>query len=152
MSLIRLGTSSVRGNSSSNSSDPWVEKDHGENVQTMQLGNDEDALKEPSDLFEDALNRAHEDSNGKHTYSCLRLSRKILQSLNSIEIFIVEYPTKAVRNKYYKNMIPEIRIHYSPNCRKFFHEDDFEFECLKKGWCPFCRCIEEETAEKQNDI
>lgn len=105
------------------------------------------------DLFELALNRqasygptstaGHRSSTAQ--YRVLELDARVLASLNPSEVFIVKYPSPLVRAKFYKNMIPEIKIHLSPHCRRFFHEEDFEFEYLKAGHCPCCRVREVEA-------
>jgi intraflagellar transport protein 122 len=105
------------------------------------------------DLFEAALNRqANYVGGAGHRsqiaeYKVLQIDEKTLASLNPNDIFIVKYPTKALRYKFYKNMIPEIKVHFSPHCRRFFHEEDFEFEYLKTGVCPCCRLPEMDTPE-----
>ncbi|KDO34835.1 hypothetical protein SPRG_00896 [Saprolegnia parasitica CBS 223.65] len=34
--------------------------------------------------------------------------------------------------------MPDIKVHVSPSCRMFFHEDDFEVEHLRQGCCTYC--------------
>lgn len=111
-----------------------------------------------SDLFEQALNK-QAGSGGSRTghrstvaqYRVLQLDERTLLSLQPNEVFIVKYPTPARRNQYYKNMIPEIKIHLSPHCRRFFHEDDFELEYLKHGHCPCCRVTELDAPDQDGD-
>lgn len=111
----------------------------------------------PTDLFELALNRQASfgpSSTGHRSavaqYRVLQVDERVLRSLNPSEVFIVKYPSPLVRNKYFKNMIPEIKIHLSPHCRRFFHEEDFEFEYLKAGHCPCCRIKEMESLNDNN--
>lgn len=110
------------------------------------------------DLFDMALNRqaSYGASTGHRSaaaqYRVLQVDERVLLSLNPSDVFIVKYPSPLVRNKYFKNMIPEIKIHFSPHCRRFFHEEDFEFEYLKAGHCPCCRVAEMESLDsKSND-
>ncbi|DAZ94814.1 TPA: hypothetical protein N0F65_012841 [Lagenidium giganteum] len=148
---------------SKRSNNGWRETDHGDGTQTMKFGDDGDDAQQTArggdsdrmgangDLFELALNKqANFLSGSGHrsvipTYRVLQVDDRVLQSLRPSEVFIVKYPTKAVRNRYYKNMIPDIKIHFSPHCRRFFHMDDFEFEYLKAGHCPCCRVPEMDT-------
>lgn len=110
------------------------------------------------DLFEFALNRqaSFGSSSGGHRsgaaqYHVLQVDERVLRSLNPSEVFIVRYPSPLVRAKFFKNMIPELKIHLSPHCRRFFHEDDFEFEYLKAGHCPCCRVREMEALNDSSD-
>ncbi|ETV94469.1 hypothetical protein H310_11793 [Aphanomyces invadans] len=137
---------SVGDNNDSSAGDPWKTTDTG-NMQSMRLGddNDPDHADKPvvlsgSQMFEKALNR-QAIARGAG-YKVLQIDAKILAALKPNEVFVVRYPTKALRCKFYKNMIPDIKVHLSPACRKFFHEDDFEFEYLRDGACAYCRLPE----------
>ncbi|GMF31371.1 unnamed protein product [Phytophthora lilii] len=131
----------------------WRETDYGNGSQSMKLDDDEpepveDSAKDGMDLFEQALNKQATygssvgHRSGAAQYRVLQLDARTLRALRPNEVYIVKYPTRAVRPKYYKNMIPEIKIHLSPHCRRFFHEEDFEFEYLKAGHCPCCQVAE----------
>lgn len=150
--LILTHPDDSAGSSSKRGGDGWRETDYG-NAQTMKLDDDEpgpveDSAKDGTDLFEQALNRQATygpsvgHRSGAVQYRVLQLDARTLTALRPSEVFIVKYPTRAVRPKYYKNMIPEIKIHLSPHCRRFFHEEDFEFEYLKAGHCPCCQVAE----------
>ncbi|KAI9985818.1 hypothetical protein PInf_024591 [Phytophthora infestans] len=141
------------GGASKRAGDGWRETDYGNGSQSMKLDDDEplraeDATKDGTDLFEQALNRqaTYGSSVGHRSgaahYRVLQLDARTLRALRPTEVFIVKYPTRALRPKYYKNMIPEIKIYLSPQCRRFFHEEDFEFEYLKAGHCPCCQVPE----------
>lgn len=138
------------------SSDGWHEKDHGNDIQTMQFGDDDAEIDEDTilgekapegtTLFDTQLGRQVCSSSDGKGYKPLLLDSNVLKSLREEEVFILEYPGSLIRNKYYKNMIPEIKLRNCPSCRKFFHEDDFDFEYLKKLRCPFCH-----TGESMKD-
>lgn len=137
----------------------WKETDFGDGTQTMKLTDDDEVAPSSSggrsygpdggeDLFEMALNKhtsrmvsSGHRSNGP-TYRVLQVDDRVLAGLKPTEVFVLKYPTQGVRNKYYKNMIPDIKIHFSPHCRRFFHEEDFELEYIKEGYCPCCRISE----------
>ncbi|TMW65200.1 hypothetical protein Poli38472_009367 [Pythium oligandrum] len=132
----------------------WRETDNGES-QSLKLTDDDDdnnrngsTGRSNGDLFEMALNKqANYGSGTGHRssvpqYRVLEVDERVLLSLKPSEVFIVKYPTRAVRFRFFKNMIPEIKVHFSPHCRRFFHEEDFEFEYLKRGHCPCCRMSE----------
>lgn len=149
----------------------WKETDHGDGTQTMKFGDDDDENNSNNsgggggrrgnsntDLFELALNRQASfgpSSTGHRSavaqYRVLQVDERVLLSLSPSEVFVVKYPSPLVRNKYFKNMIPEIKIHLSPHCRRFFHEEDFEFEYLKAGHCPCCRVQEMAVLNDNNN-
>ncbi|RLN15216.1 hypothetical protein BBJ28_00011620 [Nothophytophthora sp. Chile5] len=134
--------------------DGWRETDHGNGSQSMKLNDDDDqepvveTPRDSGDLFEQALNKQATygagvgHRSGAAQYRVLQVDARTLQALRPSEVFIAKYPTRALRPKYYKNMIPELKIHLSPHCRRFFHEEDFEFEYLKAGHCPCCQVAE----------
>lgn len=140
--------------------DGWHETDHGGGVQTMQFGDedildDEDALfadQGPGgeSLFEQQLSR-QANNNGKK-YIPLKLDRATLTSLEPDLVYVQKFPCRSLRNKYFKTMIPEIHIRMCESCRKFFHEDDFDFEFLKTGGCPVCHYSEEQPEESENQV
>ncbi|KDO17556.1 hypothetical protein SPRG_16788 [Saprolegnia parasitica CBS 223.65] len=123
-----------------NNNDKWKTSEHG-GAQSMQLNDHTDDEPQMGNLFERALNKQGGHGRGA-PYRVLVVDAKVLLSLRPNEVFVVKYPTKALRYKYYKNMIPDIKVHLSPSCRMFFHEDDFEFEHLRQGCCPYCRVDE----------
>ena len=45
----------------------------------------------------------------------------------------------AIRPRFFKNVIPDIAIATCASCNRFFPQEDFEFEVLKRGGCPVCR-------------
>lgn len=45
----------------------------------------------------------------------------------------------AIRPRFFKNVIPDIAIATCASCNRFFLQEDFEFEVLKRGGCPVCR-------------
>ncbi|RLN56691.1 hypothetical protein BBJ29_006329 [Phytophthora kernoviae] len=155
--LIQMYPNDSAGSSNKRQSDGWRETDYGNGSQSMKLDDDDnheptdDSNKDGMDLFEQALNRqaTYGSSVGHRStaapYRVLQLDAQTLRALRPNDVFIVKYPTRALRPKYYKNMIPEIKIHLSPHCRRFFHEEDFEFEYLKAGHCPCCQMKELEA-------
>jgi intraflagellar transport protein 122 len=141
------------GGSSKRGAGGWRETDYGNGSQSMKLDDDEpepvdDSARDGTDLFEQALNKQATygpsvgHRSGAAPYRVLLLDARTLRALRPSEVFIVKYPTTALRPKFYKNMIPEIKIYLSPHCRRFFHEEDFEFEYLKAGHCPCCQVPE----------
>ncbi|CAK4696321.1 hypothetical protein AeMF1_011920 [Aphanomyces euteiches] len=147
LALIEILPSTSSSMDNNNNGDGWKTTDTGA-TQSMKLDDDDPASGGSSDsskasgsqLFERALNRQTIPRGSP--YKVLQIDGKILAALKPNEVFVVKYPTKALRWKFYKNMIPDIKIHLSPLCHKFFHEDDFEFEYLRDGACVYCRVPE----------
>ncbi|RHY86259.1 hypothetical protein DYB35_010538 [Aphanomyces astaci] len=149
IALVELLPPSVGNDDEQEGGDPWKTTDAG-HTQSMRLGDDADVgggshndKGKPlsgAHLFEKILNR-QAIARGS-AYKVLQVDAKTLALLKPNEVFVVKYPTKALRCKFYKNMIPDIKLHLSPACRKFFHEDDFEFDYLRDGGCVYCRLPE----------
>ncbi|KAF0696653.1 Aste57867_12634 [Aphanomyces stellatus] len=145
LALLEMLPSATDDNNQENGK--WKTTDAGTS-QSMKLDDDESgqpeeravAMASGAQLFERALNKQSIPRGSP--YRVLQIDGKVLASLKPNEVFVVKYPTKALRWKFYKNMIPEIKVHFSPSCRKFFHEDDFEFEYLRDGCCAYCRLPE----------
>lgn len=102
----------------------------------------------PLDRFEQALERqaiaiaSHGNRTRNTSYRVLQLDEETLRSLHPNDVFIIKYPTMALGYRYFRNMIPEIRLFLCCHCRRFFHEEDFELVMLKNGHCPCCRYSE----------
>jgi intraflagellar transport protein 122 len=65
----------------------------------------------------------------------------MLKTFRKEEVFIVKWNCKFIPTKFYRCTFPEIAIFQCKNCNLFFHEDDYEFEMLKQGGCPFCHTL-----------
>ncbi len=99
--------------------------------------------KDPSEeqkqsiFFNESINCTLRDTETPG-YAPVRVDRKTLESFNREVIY-------TTGTQYYKNMIPEIGIAVCRSCNNFFHEEDFEYECLKQDGCPFCRSSESDS-------
>ena len=69
-------------------------------------------------------------------FPCLILPRPALPP--HTQVFIQQWPSKAIPCSFFKTMIPDVPISLCKACNKFFHQEDFEFAVLQKGHCPFC--------------
>ena len=49
---------------------------------------------------------------------------------------------QGMRATYYKSAINDVHIAISQSCHRFFHEEDFEFQVLRDGACPYSRVKE----------
>merc|ERR1711998_360323 len=62
-----------------------------------------------------------------------------LDALSAVDTSrVIDEESIPVPRRYYRSLIPEVPIALCPSCNHFFNEDDFEFEVLQKGGCPFC--------------
>lgn len=93
------------------------------------------------DLFNAAITSALEEYDQK--YVPVKADNELLRHMNREDVFVLREAseTSGTQNsiRFFKNMIPEIGISLCQNCHHFFHEEDFEYHCLKQGSCPFCR-------------
>lgn len=71
-------------------------------------------------------------------YVPITIQGAMLKTFKKEDIYIVQWPAHVLPPKFYRNMIPDVCISLCQECNHFFHEEDFEFECLKRGGCPFC--------------
>eukprot|EP01013_Petalomonas_cantuscygni_P002133 TRINITY_DN12163_c0_g1_i1.p1 TRINITY_DN12163_c0_g1~~TRINITY_DN12163_c0_g1_i1.p1 ORF type:complete len:1301 (+),score=344.82 TRINITY_DN12163_c0_g1_i1:249-4151(+) len=72
-------------------------------------------------------------------YQPVVVDKPMLLAMKRDEVFVVRWPTAAIPPVYYRNLIPDVVLYQCCQCNHFFHEEDFEFEALKKGCCPFCQ-------------
>lgn len=65
----------------------------------------------------------------------------MLKTFRKEEIFIVRHNCTFIPTKFYRHVLKDVSapIVQCKTCSMFFHEEDFEFEVMKKGGCPFCR-------------
>lgn len=75
---------------------------------------------------------------GDQNTQMVRADRAMLTNLPSNEIFIQVWPP-PLRNRYYRNVLPEIGVSLSETANRFFHAEDFENQVLQKGFCPYSR-------------
>merc|ERR1740130_832059 len=130
--------------------DKWRENDHGGGVQTMSFGGDEEAPEEDDfglggggDTFSQQLM----NFEGGGRYSPVCVDAKLLSAMKHSEIFVNNSPVPGERAKFYRNMTPDIAISLCTECRKFFHEEDFEFRVLSGMKCMYptgesCKCFD----------
>eukprot|EP01028_Stygiella_incarcerata_P008814 TRINITY_DN3952_c0_g1_i1.p1 TRINITY_DN3952_c0_g1~~TRINITY_DN3952_c0_g1_i1.p1 ORF type:complete len:1238 (-),score=308.25 TRINITY_DN3952_c0_g1_i1:116-3280(-) len=69
----------------------------------------------------------------------LRVDRETLRSFIPEDVFIVSWPSSKIPPSYYRLIAREVPVVLCHSCNHFFHEDDYFFEALKRGGCPFCR-------------
>lgn len=72
-------------------------------------------------------------------YTITVVPARCLRGLKREEVFRIRPGTCGPRARFYKNMMPDIPLALSQPCGRFFHEEDFEFEFLREGKCPFSR-------------
>eukprot|EP00979_Chaetoceros_neogracilis_P003241 scaffold570_cov142-Chaetoceros_neogracile.AAC.3 len=88
----------------------------------------------PEKLFHDTINLAL--TTEINVYHPVEVGSEILESFDRSDVYIVK--DSKGDTKYYKNMIKNVGIAKCPSCFCFFHEQEFEFHCLKEGGCPIC--------------
>ncbi len=79
-------------------------------------------------------------SGRKKVYQPIVCTLDMLKALKREEVFIIRSASGLpIPNVYYRNMVPDVAVVLCPSCQKPFHQEDYEFECLKTGGCPFCK-------------
>ena len=59
--------------------------------------------------------------------------------MEASDVFIVKWPNSKLPWEFYRNMLPDVPLVLCHSCNHFFHEEDWEFEVMKKNACAFCR-------------
>jgi uncharacterized paraquat-inducible protein A len=90
-----------------------------------------------NEFFNESINLVLSDTEVSG-YAPVKVDRRTLESFNREEVYATKTPFSD-KVRFYKNMIPEIGIAICHECRQFFHEEDYEYEFLKQGGCPFCK-------------
>jgi len=133
--------------------DKWKETDHGDH-QTMSFGDEppeEDDFGLGGD--EDTFSQQLMNFEGGGRYTAVRVDEKMLVAMKHSEIFVNRSAVKGEAARYYRNMTPDIAITLCIDCRKFFHEEDFEFRVLSGMKCMYptgkaCRAFDWDTIDK----
>lgn len=116
------------------------------NVQTMAMGDDDDNNEQ--DTFVNLLRHFDARQSKGAPYRAVSVDRKVLLGMERDEVFVINEDMAGktqkgldpeLRTRFFKNIIPDMKIKMCKNCYHFFHEDDFELLYLTKGRCPFCR-------------
>jgi len=119
-----------------------------EGVDRMTFDDDEapEEIQE-EDAFQSQL--VHEGGM-EGNYPKIVVDKKCLRNMPKSEVFVLTWETKALPNKYYRNLIPDLPISLCQVCNHFFHQEDYEYHVLQKSACPFCRTaveVEEDPSE-----
>jgi len=57
-----------------------------------------------------------------------------------------------LRNRYYRNVLPEIGVSLSETANRFYHAEDFENQVLQKGFCPYSRAKVEFKSDSESSF
>jgi len=114
-----------------------------------------------TDPFQRQLLSVDFQQSSQRQYHPVVVDREVLRQLKKDELFIVRWTDRGkplpttpaecedlarrdgklpenMRMKFYRNVVPDLPIVLCPRCNHFFHDEDYEFEALKRGGCPFC--------------
>eukprot|EP01006_Ploeotia_vitrea_P032643 TRINITY_DN64821_c0_g1_i1.p1 TRINITY_DN64821_c0_g1~~TRINITY_DN64821_c0_g1_i1.p1 ORF type:complete len:1202 (-),score=127.96 TRINITY_DN64821_c0_g1_i1:106-3711(-) len=126
------------GHKKADANDGWKQHET-EGVQVLSFGGDDGGVPDElnmDDPFQCMLMNL-ETGTGQKGYQPLEVSMEMLKTFKADDIFVINWGGE-IRPKFYRNMVPDVAIALCKECNHFFHEEDFDFECLKKGGCPFC--------------
>eukprot|EP01002_Notosolenus_urceolatus_P013184 NODE_43_length_3237_cov_15.831556_g34_i0.p1 GENE.NODE_43_length_3237_cov_15.831556_g34_i0~~NODE_43_length_3237_cov_15.831556_g34_i0.p1 ORF type:complete len:1042 (+),score=386.07 NODE_43_length_3237_cov_15.831556_g34_i0:156-3128(+) len=139
--ILDSGVMGVRGYRPKDSD--WQEAHRDDDQNILTFNNEEmahdmiDSEINVTDPFQRQLMALEYNQMGKG-YQPVFVDSAMLKSMKRDEVYVVRWPTKGVPPVYYRNMIPDVLLWHCEECNHFFHEEDYEFEALKKGGCPFC--------------
>ena len=72
-------------------------------------------------------------------YQPIVCSADVIRRMTPESVFIVRRPGRGALFYRLVGQTAAVSVTLCANCNHFFHSDDYEFECLKTGACPFCR-------------
>lgn len=109
------------------------------NVQTMAMGDDDEAMGggEDDDAFHHQLMNLEQTMDG--VYPPITVDAKTLLGMREEEVFVRHLPAAVAPYEFYRSVIPDLAIKLCETCQHFFHEEDYEFHVLQYKCCPFCR-------------
>jgi intraflagellar transport protein 122 len=117
--------------------DGWASTDAGgANVLTFGASFGGDALTMDDPFSRQLMNLDYQANQAG--YHPISITLDMLRNFKRDEIYVVKWPGNLIKPKFYRNMIPDVSVALCQECNHFFHDEDFEFETLKRGGCPFC--------------
>ncbi|KAI8823543.1 WD40-repeat-containing domain protein [Fimicolochytrium jonesii] len=72
-------------------------------------------------------------------YTPLLVGRKALIAMDRQAVLVRHWDRACIPTQYYKTMITDVPIVCCTYCKQFFLEDEWAYQVLKGGGCPFCR-------------
>ncbi|CAG0915966.1 unnamed protein product [Notodromas monacha] len=138
----------------------WKEERSG-NAQALRLDEDDD--EEEMIRMSSGIGERDEDSDpfsskllayegGGADYYPIHVGRKALISLEPSEVIICVWPP-PLKNRYYRNLLPDMSISKCSSCNRLFLTEDWELSILQHGHCPFCRAVQfTGSGEKESPI
>ena len=107
------------------------------NVQSLSFGNEDEDDSGGADVhsFQEQLLHYEPGEDGK--YGELVVGEETLRRMRRGDVYIQRW--SSVPSQWYASVIPDVGVVMCEACQHFFHEEDYEFEVLKRRQCPFCR-------------
>eukprot|EP01064_Diplonema_japonicum_P000248 TRINITY_DN10184_c2_g1_i1.p1 TRINITY_DN10184_c2_g1~~TRINITY_DN10184_c2_g1_i1.p1 ORF type:complete len:1221 (+),score=188.38 TRINITY_DN10184_c2_g1_i1:64-3726(+) len=119
------------------------------------LGGDAEAGMNLNDPFTRQLMSLDFHGATDKQYAPVVVDRDTLKMMKKDDVFIMSWTnnpgskhkvteeqearlSQDLRVTYFRNVIPDLPVVLCASCNHFFHEDDYEYEYLKAGGCPFC--------------
>eukprot|EP01065_Artemidia_motanka_P014262 TRINITY_DN1821_c0_g1_i1.p1 TRINITY_DN1821_c0_g1~~TRINITY_DN1821_c0_g1_i1.p1 ORF type:complete len:1247 (+),score=460.03 TRINITY_DN1821_c0_g1_i1:89-3829(+) len=152
----------------------WREQAEGA-VQTLTFVDPDQAdlpeVQGMSDPFTRQLMSLDFQQSSLRQYKPVIVDREVLKQMKKDEIFVVKWTDRGkplpppsecpdlarrdallpepLRMRFYRNVVPDLPMVLCANCNHFFHDEDYEFEALKRGGCPFCGWSEAQASGKK---
>ncbi|KAJ1445177.1 hypothetical protein M885DRAFT_550763 [Pelagophyceae sp. CCMP2097] len=114
----------------------WNERAVG-GADVMGMGDDDE--EGDDDLFGKCINRTLSMQEGANAYMSVTADARTLRSLRREDVYVCSPKFPGMRATFYKAAIADVHMAISQPCHRFFHEEDFEFQLLRDGKCPYSR-------------
>lgn len=126
--------------------DGWNENNEGEE-QTLTFQQNEGM---ENDLFAQRMLEWVDSQVSPDRYKPVEVDEEILRNMRFEEVYIIDMKhfSKAMPQRYFKNMSPEVAITKCEHCNRFFIQDEYEFAYMDQGYCPFCKHVEKDKGAK----
>eukprot|EP00457_Paulinella_chromatophora_P000660 gb/GEZN01000660.1/.p1 GENE.gb/GEZN01000660.1/~~gb/GEZN01000660.1/.p1 ORF type:complete len:1240 (-),score=215.56 gb/GEZN01000660.1/:187-3660(-) len=98
-------------------------------------GGDAVTLPEEMDPFFQQLGRFKPSLSAEP----IKLTKEQVYNFPQGEVFSISWPLRVKPVRYFRNIVPELRLSLCDNCQHFFHQTNYEAHQLRFGHCPFCR-------------
>lgn len=103
-----------------------------QNQDSLTIGEEDEAFKRQIMGFTRA--------SGSDSYQPIKANKEALLSMSRHDVFIRKFGKKCLQNEYYRIMNPqENSVVMCKSCQFFFVEEEWTYQVLQKGACPFCR-------------
>ena len=114
---------------------PWA--NDGPDVNVLSLAGDAEAAENAAMDFDDPFTKAMLDFEPTGRFAAPFASREMLLNMEASDVYTMQWGSPAKPTEYYRNMMPDVPIVLCHSCNHFFHEEDWEFEIVRRDTHPY---------------